>query len=508
MRTPRSRRPGAPSTRGGPSSTTCARTARCRSPDLLVVFKAARRQEYLHQNLRILSAPRGETVETSYGLRWQSAGIRTWPPEPGEETLIVFTGQPYRQFTPARFGRVVSAERTEEALRVHIELGSRARAGDAAAWEGFVLAGPNPSEQSEIWIFRVEDDRPGERPPVAYVEDGEDERAWRETVAHVAPNDDYRAAVFVRVAAVRPADDTSATPLGPPYRLRAERAYLVRVASYNPHLDAEALGQARLVPVYDELATAVVVDASGGIPRDGAIDVLMAPIVGGPGWLELNVSLGVDLLPAASLGWVADALPATAAPGVAEGPDEAILPALGLEPPDPIAESAVRAYAVVHDAGADVALRLRLLRYLRDIAPGEARLNEAEAIALSELGRHEDAVTILTAVPLDVLSAEGRATLLASILRTGVLPEPIERVRMADLSRPRGFRAVLDASAALPAAEQVRLTEFVVGRLLSDDRAAAWLAELARRGFPRESARRLEELAAKIDLDLGEEGGR
>jgi hypothetical protein len=79
---------------------------------------------------------------------------------------------------------------------------------------------------------------------------------------------------------------------------------------------------------------------------------------------------------------------------------------------------------------------------------------------------------------------------------------------MADLSRPRGFRAVLDASAALPAAEQVRLTEFVVGRLLSDDRAAAWLAELAGRGLPPEPARRLEELAANVDLNLGEEGGR
>jgi hypothetical protein len=473
---------------------------------MLVVFKAARRQEYLHQNLRILSAPRGETVETAYGLRWQSAGIRNHPPEPGEETLVVFTGQPYRHFTAARFGRVVSAERTEEALRVHIELGSRARASDAAAWERFVLDGPNPSEQSEIWIFRVEDDRPDERPPVVYVDDGEDERAWRDTVAQVAPNDDYRGAIFAHVTAVRPADDTSATPLDPPYRLRAERAYLVRLASYNPHLDAEALSQARLVPVYDELATAVVVDASGGIPGDGTIDVLMAPIVGGPGWLELNVSLGVDLLPASSLGWVADAPPPAA--GVAEVAERAALPALGLEPPDPIAESAVRAYAVVHDAGTDAGLRLRLLRYLRDIAPDEARLNEAEAIALSELGRYRDAATILAATPLDVLSAEGRATLLASILRTGVLPEPIERVRMADLSRPNGFRAVLDASAALPPADQVRLTEFVVGRLVSDDRAAAWLTELASRGLPLESARRLEALAADVGVDLGEEGGR
>ncbi|HKY89130.1 MAG TPA: hypothetical protein VJ141_04055, partial [Candidatus Limnocylindrales bacterium] len=272
----RSRRPAGRSTRGGPSSTTCALTALPRSPELLVVFKAARRQEYLHQNLRILSAPRGETVETTYGLRWQSAGIRTRRPEPGEETLFVFTSSPYRRFTAARFGRVVSAQPDESALRLHVELGSRARAIDPAAWEHFVLGGPNPSEQSEIWVFRVEDEPSPVRPPVEYATAGQDERTWRETIERLAPDDDYRAAVFLRVASVGPADEAAGPPLEPPYRFLTERPYLVHVASYNPHLDPDALRDARLVALYDELATAVVVDPGAGVPADGAIDVLVA----------------------------------------------------------------------------------------------------------------------------------------------------------------------------------------------------------------------------------------
>ncbi len=380
-------------------------------------------------------------------------------------------------------------------MRLHIELGSRARAADAAAWEGFVLDGPNPSELSEIWVFRVEDERPTARPPVDYATAAQDEHAWRETIERLAPDEDYRAAVFLRVASVRPADDASTRPLDPPYRLRTERPYLVRVASYNPQLGAEALRDARLVALYDELATAIVVDSAAGIPADGVIDVLIAPIVGGPGWLELNVSLGVDLVPAASLGWVADA---ATAPGEAEaGPPP--LGLFGLEGSDPVAEAAVRAYALVHERGAlDGELRVQLLGHLRAIAPDEARLAEQEGLALYELGRYDEAKRILAATPLDSLGAGGRATLLAATLRAGVLPDPIERIRMADLSREDSFRVVLDASATLSPSEQVRLTEFVVGRLLSDDRAATWLKELTRRPLPRDAVRRLGKLAAEI----------
>jgi hypothetical protein len=507
---PPSRRRAARWTPGGRSSTTCASTAPCRSPDLLVVFKAARRQEYLQQNLRILSAPRGETVETTYGLRWQAAGIRGRPPEPGEEALLVFTSQPYRRFTPARFARVVATEADDALLRMRLELGSRARVSDAAAVDRFLLAGPNPSEQSQVWIFRTDDEAGGSstaagaRPPVEYADAGDDEHSWRETIERLAPDADYRAAVFLRIAAVRPAEN-GGPPVEPPYRLRVERPYLVQVASHNPHLDAEAIAAARLVPLYDELATAVVIDHAAGLPRDGAIDVLVAPIVGGPGWLELNVSLGVDLVPAASLGWVAEGQPSEVAeePAAAEA---SAPPPLRLEPSDPLAEAAVRALAVAVDSGMEPGQRVRLLRQLRTIAPGESRLAEAEALALYDLGRFEDARAILGDVPLDTLGAEGRATLLSAILRTTGLPEPLERVRMADLSRPESFRLVLAASRSLPPAEQVRLSEFVVGRLLADDRAAAWLSEVMSRELPPEARAQMARLAA--DLESDEEGTR
>lgn len=360
--------------------------------------------------------------------------------------------------------------------------------------------------------MRVEDDHgPGARPPVEYATPAQDEGAWRETIDSVAPDLGYRTAVFLRVASVRPADDVSVPALEVPYRLLAERPYLVRVASHNPHLGADLLRASRLVPLYDELAAAVVVGDEDGLPADGMVELLIEPIVPGPGWLELNASLGVDLVPAASLGWVA-----AAPPGAREGAAEDELPsarptppaaALALVPVDPIAEAAVRAYAVVREDGRmETGVRLRLLGHLRAIAPDEPRLAEHEGIALYELGRDEEAGRVLASIPLDTLGAEGRATSVAAILRQGRLPDPLERVRIADLSRPDTFRLVLDASAALPAADQVRLAEFVVGRLLSDDRAADWLGKLVERPLPAEALGRLKALWA--DLDPGREDER
>lgn len=382
----------------------------------------------------------------------------------------MFTSRPYREYTAARFARVVAAEDDAGALRLQLELGSRAVTADPVAFRDFVLAGPNPSEASEIWICRPENGRP----PADYAEPSEDGDAWRRTIERLAPDDDYAAAVFLRVAAVRPADDDAAPPLEPPYRLRAERPYLVRVASYNPHLDTDELAATRLVPLYDELATAVVARAGGVVPADGTLDLLLSAIVGGPGWLELDVSLGVELVPAASLGWVADAVP-----GGARLPRDL---AKVVAPDDPVAEAAVRAYAVVTESiPPDPGLRLRLLEHLRTIAPAEPRLVEAEGIALYGLGRDEEARRSLASIGLDELGAVGRATLLAAGLRQGRLPEPIERVRMADLARPEILRLVLDASDGLSADDRARLTEFVVGRMLSEERAAAWLREMSSR---------------------------
>ena len=489
--------------RGGRSSTTCAPTAPPRSPELLLAFKAARRQEYLHQNLRILSAPRGETVETTYGLRWQAEDIRRRQPEPGEETLFVFTSQPYRRFTAARFGRVVSARHGESGLRLLVELGSRARATDPEAWERFVLGGPNPSEQSEIWIVRVEDESSAGRPPVEYTAAGQEERTWRETIARLAADDDYRGAVFLRVASVRPAEEGSRPALEPPYRFLSERPYLVRVAGYNPHLEPEALQRARVVAVYDELATAVVVDPPSGVPADGSIDVLVAPIVGGPGWLELNVSLGMDLLPAVSLGWVAET-PAARLDALPRDLPAAITHAM--TPGDPIAEAAVRAFAIVRAEGhLDVGARLRVLEHLRAIAPAEPRLVEEAGITLYEAGRYPEAEATLVSIPLDALGTEGRATLVSAGLQGGQLPESMERIRIADLSRPDGFERVLEASAALPPDEQVRLSTFVVQRLLSDDRAADWLAALVERPLPEASLREILGLLAALDPGRADE---
>jgi hypothetical protein len=453
---------------------------------VLVLFKAARRQEYLHQNLRILGAPRGETMETVYGRRWLSPSLRDELPGPGEETLIAFTTRPYLRATAARFARVVDAHRDQEAVRLRLELGSRARAPDLEAWQRYVASGPNPSEASQVWAFRAEDDHPAAgRPPVDYVEPSGEATAWRGTIDALAADSDYERATFLRVAGVSAAEaNGTGGPLEPPYRLVAERPYLVHLAAYNPHLPRDPLRSARLTPLYDELATAVVFDHETGVPADGTVGLLVEPIVPGPGWLEIAVSLGVDLVPAASLGWVADPARTVAA----EPELSRAVPRLA--PEDPVAEAAVRAHAVLVEAGVAAEVRLAALAHLRALAQGEPRLAEEEGLALYATGRYGAAVETLGAVPLDALGPRGRATLIAATLRTGRLPQPLERVRIADLSRRDSFELVLDAGAALPGPELARLTEFVVGRLLSEERAAEWSAALSQRRAPGASSRR------------------
>jgi hypothetical protein len=399
--------------------------------------------------------------------------------------LIVFTSRPYRRSTPTRFARVVRAERDDDVLRLHLELGSRARTTDPKGWQAWLDAGPNPSEQSEIWLFRTDEDRAddGGRVPVAYASPEEDERAWRDTIAELAPDDDYRNAVFLRVDSVRAADATAAPALESPYRLSVERPYLVRIASLNPHLSAETLRDARLGPVYDELATAVVVDEPPSVPADGMVDVLVSPIVPGPGWLELDVALGLEVVAATSLGWVAEG--AGAAPGGhAERPEPAEVAEpleLPFPAPDPIAEAAVRAYAIAAEAQLPPNLLLRLLGELRTVAPDEARLAEAEGLARYDASEYEAARATLDELPLDALGPRGRATLVAATLRLGRLPDPIERVRMADLWRPETAALVLDASGGLSPDDQLRLADFVGRNLLSEERAQEWDAAVRAR---------------------------
>lgn len=480
--------------------------------EMLLVFKAARRQEYLQENLRVLGALRGETVETAYGRRWQSAAVRQRPPEPGEEALVVFTSRPYRRFTPARFGRVVEGSIGEEGqLRLVLELGSRAHVADHDRWQRWVSAGPNPSEASEVWVCRDDERDPAAEPaPVEYADAAHDERAWRRTIERLVHDDDYARAVFLRVGSVRPADETAGPPLDPPYHLTADRAYSVCLVSYNPHLDDDFRSDARFVPFHDELSTAVVLDDPKELPADGTVELMLEPIVAGPGWLDLHVSRGADLLLAARLGWTAGPAPAAAErpPAVerppAAPPEREPVAATGAiemtaaAPPDlRLSDAALRAYRLVRDGSADV--RLALLDELLELVPRDTRLRERRGVVLHELGRHEEALRELETIALDTLGRDGRAACVAARLRLGRLPDPIERIRVADLTDDATFTQVLEASAGLPPEAQLRLTEFAVERLLSDDRAGRWLEALVERPFPRDALRRLVELWQYVD---------
>jgi hypothetical protein len=184
------------------------------------------------------------------------------------------------------------------------------------------------------------------------------------------------------------------------------------------------------------------------------------------------------------------------------GEDASALPEvleLPFAPPDPVAEAAVRAYAVAEEARLAPKLRLRLIAELRAIAPEELRLAEADGLARYDAGDYKDARTTLAALPPDALGVRGRATLIAATLRTGALPDPIERVRIADLWRPDAAALVLAASVAVSPEDQLRLAEFVAGNLLSEERASDWYAAVSERGLPARILVRLLDRWSELD---------
>ena len=358
---------------------------------------------------------------------------------------------------------------------------------------------------------------------------GDADRAWRRIVERLARNQQYERAVFARVASVTPADGDPASGsdqaipelvLGVPY--------VVTLIHQNPQLTTAAQAEVRLLPVVDELAASAVMAESRGL--DGAsTQLLLEPMRIGHGELEIHAIRGSEFLPVAWVSW--NAIEPPVAVGVAttevpEAPPDAIDVVLDSEPsapqndalvqPSPVlaplseaelsrqelVQSLVRAARLVTEAlPADPARRIAILEELRQATDGDPRVVEQIGVALYEDGRPADAARALAAVPLDSLGSDSRSVLLAATVMTGQLPQPLERLSLADWTQPETLGRLLAASENLEPGDLLRLTEFLVDHLLSEDRSQAWLSTVIDRPLPRQVAYRLVERWQYVDPD-------
>lgn len=462
--------------------------------ETLLIFKSGRRQEYLQENLLVLSGARGDDFETSFANRWVDPGLVERPPVPGMRCLVLLAERPYTRAIPVRFGELAQWTPTESNTGLVIRLGRRATTNDPKRWEREIgmLAGPGAG----VFLRRL----PVELESVAQeVKDGEEGRAWERQVERISRFDGYERSVFLRVGQIRDADTD--LPVDQPFELEVARSYVVSLESRNQHLGRDLLRDLRLVPFNDPLRVQLAYDEGAPLPPNGNIDMLLRPMATRLGTVELHAARGAEFAFAFRLAWMG--IPAVDRP---EGPVSVPGPVEGLVEPvvkpvvepavEPVVEpvppaiaqvdAAMRVYALLQEIrDTSPELRRRVLQELTLLVPDARRLQEEQAAVLFELGRFGEARTILEAIPQAEMSQQARAVMTSTWLRSGWLPEPVSDISVADLTRPGTLELLLEASQGLAPADLVRLSQYVTDEVLSDERAARWLEVVLARDLPR-----------------------
>jgi hypothetical protein len=506
--------------------------------DLLLIFKSTRRDEYHQENLRILSASFGDRMDTSFAERWIDPALDPHP-TPGERVLIVLCDPPYEKSRPVRFATVTAASRVEGTIALNLTLAERAWASDMDRWNRLVASGPAPVAGAFIARRAMDSDTAA----ALSVPNDRDSKIWRRTVETLGRWPGYARSVFLRVGAVSLVG--SDATLDPPIMLVQGEDYQLQIESYNPHLEAEALRDTRLVTFHDPLTAQLAIEEGDSVPADGVVDAMLEPLEIGETSFDVTVARGSSFQFGLRIHWQTMEAPlqatiaahqpqsddtgaesewATTVPlqvGAApiEGqfrqsvpdPESVVARQLaigrfarvrpGSRRPD-AGDVALRAYLRVRDQqGITPELRLQILGDLVTLAPNHARLAEELGLALFDAGKYREAAALLEAVGVASMGPDGRMALIAGQLRIGRLPEPIALVGAADLSRDDVYAMVLDASSGLTPPDQVALGRHLAETVLSDDRASRWIDALMTREIGTQERWELVDLWKYVDPD-------
>ena len=448
--------------------------------ETLCLFKSSRRTEYTQENLRILSGATGSRVEVAYKERWLGESVRARLPKAGDPVLIALADPPYTKSHPIRRAEVVRAEYENDTLRLTLSLGARVKADGKERWRTSVESGEHPKAGKFAVHLDIEEG------VLEDVVDPERElKVWKKQVDAACHGEGYARVAFLRVQRVA---EVGEVPIEPPYRLISGRTYQVDVLAFNPHLDGETLDDLRLVPVLQPSLAEVETDAQA-IPADGELQVLLVPRAVGPALLESSVSRGAEFWDALWFEW--QTVPPPPAPQPVEAPE----PASAEEEAEHAVEISQAAPPALHDGfgshlfaayellrghhPVDPDLRLSVLDEMLQGAPGLERLQEQRGIVLHELRRWPEAAQVLGRLTPGALSAEGRTMLVSAWFMQSRVPEPLERIKIADFSHEDRFQLLLEASGRLTIAEQVEVARLLASTVLAEDRASRWITPLA-----------------------------
>lgn len=162
---------------------------------MLVLFKGARSTAHLLQNLRLLAAPNGASLSTTYASHWFApSATGSGSPDNGDECLIVLCTSQNRSLTPCRVGKLEVIEETGSARSFSIRLGR------------FVALTVQDRLASELqsWAHGL---RPGHAfvsrgklSNVVLADDQSETTSWRAVVNQLCGSTEYSNAAFARLA--------------------------------------------------------------------------------------------------------------------------------------------------------------------------------------------------------------------------------------------------------------------------------------------------------------------
>jgi len=244
----------------------------------ICIIKSASREVYFQQNLALLSKPANEDMVLRYRSRWVDPSLRSQGILAPARALLVLCDPPQCRCVAIRELTVYHSEPTDEALTLFVRCGPFVSPEDAPQWaEEFRLRYPLAGTQAGHFVLDISDFR-----PCSTASQGQQSEAWQAVVDLLTREERYKNCFFFFNEGIRDEHNSPASSS----ELQVGRRYVLRLLSYNPHIDRAVRERAKLRVVTD----AVVMTASAAqttIPANQTVEVALEPR--SAGWTRVEV---------------------------------------------------------------------------------------------------------------------------------------------------------------------------------------------------------------------------
>ncbi len=353
---------------------------------MILIQRTSRYREYLQENLRLLSAARGEAfVVRARRERVEAALLGRALGQ--EQALLVLGEPPHERPAAVRLARVVEARLEDDRLTLHLVLGGYPAGEPPTASLAARLAGEPAGALLELA-------EPG--PGLEEAESADEERAWRAAVDRLLDGEAapfFRESVFMRPVGLWEVEGgREAEPLA----LRTDGLYELALDCHNPHLAPEARAGCRLGAGHDPSELELL-----PLPRPspwGQVRARLRPLVPGSARLQLFVRPGAEVSTRLSLELHATGPQCARIQACSEVAGEALRRGV----------RALWAVLVRRSALGAPGLEREVLETMLALLPGDGELSRALALCHHRSGEHAAALRLFDELGAQHLLPEDR----------------------------------------------------------------------------------------------------